>query len=100
MVKFRDRLRKTWEVARARLGESQKRMKTLYDRKSRSRVFKPGDKVLVLFPIQTNPLQARFHGSCEIERKGGCVDYVVKMPDRRKASQLCHVKMLEGVGGA
>ena len=95
VVKFKERLRKTWEIARTQLGESQKRMKTWYDKKSRYRNFKPGDKVLVLFPIQSDPLHARFHGPYVIERKVGELDYLVKTPDRRKPNQLCHVNMLK-----
>ena len=59
------------------------------------RVFKPGDKVLVLFKVQTNLLKARFHGPYEIMTKVNEVDYVVKTPDRRRPTQLCHVNMIK-----
>ena len=70
-------------------------MKTWYDKKACSRTFKPGDKVLVLFPLQGNPLQARFHGPYEIQTKVSNLNYVVKTPDRRKPTQLCHINMLK-----
>ncbi|XP_059847699.1 trimeric intracellular cation channel type A isoform X1 [Hypanus sabinus] len=59
------------------------------------RMFKPGDKVLVLFPVQTNPLQAIFHGPYEIMSKINYVDYVIRTPDRRRPTQLCHINMIK-----
>ena len=44
-----------------RAGQMAKRkMKVWYDRKTRSRCFEPGDRVLVLFPVVGNPLQAKY----------------------------------------
>ena len=54
-----------------------------------------GDKVLVLFHIAGNPLQARYHGPYTIEHCVDDVNYVVSTPDRRKQRQLCHVNMLK-----
>ena len=45
--------------------------------------------------IPGHPLQARYHGPYTIESKAGEVDYIVKMPDRRKSRQLCHINMLK-----
>ena len=70
-------------------------MKHLYDRTARERSFKPGDKVLVLLPITGQPLKARYHGPYDILQKVSDVDYVVKTPDRRKPTQLCHINMLK-----
>ena len=55
----------------------------------------PGDKVLVIFPITGQPLQARYSGPYEIETRINDVDYVVKTPGRRKSNQLCHINMLK-----
>ena len=95
VVKFKERLHRACALARENLESAQSRMKTWYDRKARRRVFKPGDKVLVLFPLQQNPLQARFHGPYEIQSKVNDLNYVVKTPDRRKPTQLCHINMLK-----
>jgi len=48
-------------LAQANLKNAQGRMKQWYDKSARSRVFKPGDKVLVLLPIHNHPLQ--YHDS-------------------------------------
>ena len=70
-------------------------MKKWYDKDAKSKIFSPGDKVLVLFPIPGHPLQARYHGPYTIESKVGEVDYIVKTPDRHKSRQLCHINMLK-----
>ena len=71
-------------------------MKTWYDKDAKNRVLSPGDRVLVLFPIPGNPLQARYHGPYyTVESKVGEDDYIVETPDRRKNRQLCHVNMLK-----
>jgi len=93
--KFKERLNRAHEIARQNLKEAQTKMKTWYDKDAKARVFKPGDNVLVLFPIPGHPLQARYHGPYTVESKQGEMNYVVKTPDRRKSRQLCHVNMLK-----
>ena len=95
MQDFRQRLQEMWKLAKDNLTSSQHHMKVWYDRKARARVFKPGEKVLVLFPIQSNPLQARFHGPYLVQKQVGDLNYVVQTPDRRRSTQLCHVNMLK-----
>ena len=51
---------RAWQIAKRNLQESQSKMKVWYDRKAKSRCFEPGDKVLVLFPVVGNPLQAKY----------------------------------------
>ncbi|PIK41670.1 hypothetical protein BSL78_21475 [Apostichopus japonicus] len=92
---FKHRLNRANEIARQNLEQGQAKMKQWYDKNAKNRVFQPGDKVLVLFPIQGQPLQARYFGPYEIESKMGDVDYVVKTPGRRKSRQLCHINMLK-----
>ena len=92
---FKARLMEAGELARKNLSRAQRQMKVWYDRKARERVFRVGDKVLVLLPIAGNPLQARYHGPYIIERCINDVNYVVSTPDRRKQRQLCHVNMLK-----
>ena len=54
-----------------------------------------GDKVLVLLPIVGNSLRARYHGPYTIERCINELNYVVRIPYRRKQRQLCHINMLK-----
>ena len=41
-------------------------MKVWYDRKAKSRCFESGDRVLVLFPVVGNPLQAKYSGPYKV----------------------------------
>ncbi|XP_074653661.1 uncharacterized protein LOC141907818 [Tubulanus polymorphus] len=77
------------------LKQAQGRMKTWYDKKARNREFKKDDKVLVLFPLKGHPFKAKFHGPYVVQEKVNDVNYIVSTPDRRKATQLCHVNMLK-----
>ncbi|XP_030835976.1 uncharacterized protein LOC115921856 [Strongylocentrotus purpuratus] len=77
---FRERMHKAWEVARQNLSDSQEKMKSWYDRKSKERNFEVG---------------ARFSGPYTIAKRVGDVDYVVNTPDRQKKRRVCHVNMLK-----
>ena len=91
----RDRLKRANDMAQEKLRDTQKRMKTWYDRKARTRTFHPGDKVLALLPIHGNPLQAKYCGPYTVAKKTSDVDYVINTPGRRKSKRLCHVNMLK-----
>ncbi|XP_072051590.1 uncharacterized protein [Amphiura filiformis] len=93
--KFKTRLKGASEMAKQNLKQGQQRMKVWYDKHAKSRQFDPGDKVLVLFPVLGNPLQARFSGPYVVKTREGDLNYIVKTPDRRKKTQLCHVNMLK-----
>ena len=80
---------------RSSLSAAQSKMKKLYDKNSLSRNFLPGDFVLVLLPVVGSCLQAKFCGPYEVERKMSDTDYVIKTPDRKKKSRVCHVNMLK-----
>ena len=90
-----NQLMKAGEIARANLKVSQRRMKAWYDQKARKRSFKVGDEVLILLPVQGQPLQARYSGPFTIERKINDIDYIVHTPGRRKEKRLCHINMLK-----
>jgi len=70
-------------------------MKTWYDHKARDRVFKCGDKVLVLLPVHESPLQAHYCGPFRVEEKVNSVDYFISTPGHSKAKRLCHVNVLK-----
>ena len=92
---FKDRLFRAGQIAKRNLQESQSKMKVCYDRKAKSRCFEPGDRVLVLFPVVGNPLQAKYSGPYKVVKKISDTNYLVKTPDRRKETQVCHINMLK-----
>ena len=79
VVNFKKRLRKATDIARKNLSEAQNNIKSWYDKKAKERVFQPGEKVLVLFPLQGNPLKARYR-PWVIEKKIAEVNYLVRTP--------------------
>ena len=66
-------------------------MKEHYDKRAKYRSSEEGDEVLVLLPLQGQPLAARYSGPYIIEKQVSDLDYVVSTPDRRKKAQLCHL---------
>ena len=92
---FKDRLFRAGQIAKRNLQESQSKMKVWYDRKAKSRCFEPGDRVFVLFPVVGNPLQAKYSGPYKVVKKISDTNYLVKTPDRRKETQVCHINMLK-----
>ena len=92
---LKDRLFRAGQIAKRNLQESQSKMKVWYDRKAKSRCFEPGDRVLVLFPVVGNPLQAKYSGPYKVVKKISDTNYLVKTPGRRKETQMCHINMLK-----
>ena len=92
---FKDRLFRAGQIAKRNLQESQSKMKVWYDRKARSRCFEPGDRVLVLFRVVGNLLQAKYSGPYKVVKKISDTNYLVKTPGRRKETQVCHINVLK-----
>ena len=92
---FKDRLFRAGQMGKRNLQESQSKMKVWYDRKAKSRCFEPGDRVLVLFPVVGNPLQAKYSGPYKVVKRISDTNYLVKTPGRRKETQVCHINMLK-----
>ena len=90
---FTARLIRAGQMAKRNLHESQSKMKVWYDRKTKLRSFKPGDTVLVLFPVVGNPLQAKYSGPYKVVKKISDTNYLVKTHGRREETQVCHINM-------
>ena len=84
----RDRLHTANRLAQKHLKRTQSVMKTWYDHKARDRVFKCGDKVLVLLPVHGSPLQARYCGPFTVEKKVNSIDYIISTPGHRKTKRF------------
>uniref|UniRef100_A0A667ZA24 Gypsy retrotransposon integrase-like protein 1 n=1 Tax=Myripristis murdjan TaxID=586833 RepID=A0A667ZA24_9TELE len=92
---FRQRLYEAGEMAKEKLQASQKKMKKLFDRRVEQREFSAGDQVLVLLPLVDSPFQAKFCGPCNVVRRVSEQNYLIEMPNRRKATKVCHVNLLK-----
>ena len=60
VLRTRERLVKALDVALEHLSRAQKNMKEHYDKRAKYRSFEEGDEVLVLLPLQGQPLAARY----------------------------------------
>ena len=92
---MRERLERMMTLAQGNLKNAQKQQKRWYDRTSRERTLKPGDRVLVLLPTSTSKLLAQWHGPYPVVSQVGRVNYVVDMVDRRKRKRVFHINMLK-----
>ncbi len=90
---FREQLHSACDIAKAHLVHTQSKMKSV------KRNFQPGDQVLVLIPVPSSALHARFAGPYSIEKKLSETNYVISTPDRRRKSRVCHINMLKSYVG-
>ena len=70
-------------------------MKVWYNKKTKSRCFEPGYRVLVLFPDAGNPLQAKYSGPYKVVKKISDTNFLVRTLGRCKETQVCHIHMLK-----
>jgi hypothetical protein len=90
----REKIKNAIDAATEHAKHERSKAKTYYDKRARAREFEIGDEVLVLLPVPTKPLQAKYYGPYRIVEKLGPVDYVVATHDRRKTKRVCHVNLL------
>ena len=84
VFELREKLEETLKIAREGIEKSQKRAKHYYDKKAKSRKFKPSDKVLILLPTDHNKLLMQWKGPFEVESVVGLNDYKVKVGSKLK----------------
>ena len=77
MIKLRERLEQTCQLAHDNLEKVQFKQKTYYDKRARSRKFDVGDKVLLLLPTKSNKLLLQWKGPYEVVELVNRMDYRV-----------------------
>ena len=95
MLDLRKRLADTVEVANATEISCKSKSKVWYDKKSHSRLFDPGQPVLMFTPIPGSGLDAKYEGPFEVLERLGSVYYIISRPDKRKKKQLVDVNLLK-----
>ncbi|XP_069176776.1 uncharacterized protein [Procambarus clarkii] len=88
-----------WEMATKTLENTQKAIKSRYDRRTKQKEFQVGDLVLVCTPTITGSLSARFVGPYPVVKKVTNLNYLLSTPDRRKKETLVHVNMIKKYEG-
>ena len=92
VMELRERLEETWKLAQQELEKAQRKQKFYYDRGVKARKLKPGDKVLVLLPTESNKLLMQWKGPYEIISAVGINDYKVRMGRKEKT---LHINLLK-----
>ena len=89
---FKYRLFRAGQMAKRSSGVP-KQNESMVSQKNKVNVFEPGDRVLVLFPVVGNLLQAKY--SYKVVKKTSDTNYLVRTIGRRKETQVCHISMLK-----
>ncbi|XP_040071417.1 uncharacterized protein LOC120843961 [Ixodes scapularis] len=92
MVDLRKRLEETCKAAHEELKKAQLTQKEHYDKKSRARQLREGDRVLILLPTDRNKLVLQWKGPFRVVEKRNDVDYVI---DLGQKTTVFHINMLK-----
>jgi len=92
VFELRNRLEDTCKLVEESLKESQVKAKAHFDRKSRIRELKAGNKVLILLPTDSHKLLMQWKGPFEVTERVGLADYRVQLPS---GSKVFHINMLK-----
>ncbi len=95
VTKLKDRLQIACSLARDALISTQAKMKQRYDQKAVVHLFHPGDKVWLFLSVPGSALSAKFSGPYVVQKKLSDTNYVIKTPDRRRQTRVCHVNMMK-----
>ena len=92
VTELREHLEDSLKLAQEELEKSQKRNKRHFDWKAKPRRLEVGDRVLILFPTNSNKLLMQWRGPYTVESRVGANDYRLKMGSKTKTY---HVNMLK-----
>lgn len=92
VLDLRERLETTAELARENLEKASQRHAKFFNKSTRARNIKVGDKVLVLLPTDSNKLLMQWKGPFSVTKKINKVDYQIDMKGKLKTF---HVNMLK-----
>ncbi|OOY33769.1 hypothetical protein BOV88_13515 [Solemya velum gill symbiont] len=95
VAKIKEKLYCATKLAREHLFKSQEKMKAHFDKNSKVREFKIGDKVLLYLPISKSTLQSRYCGPYLVKKKVSDIGYIISTPDRVKKTRFCHINLLK-----
>ncbi|XP_071964120.1 uncharacterized protein [Antedon mediterranea] len=92
VMDLQERLHETCQMAQKNLQKSKVRYKQYYDKKSKSREFEVGDKVLLLLPTDKNKLLLQWKGPFKVVKKCGYLDYQIDINGKFK---IFHANLLK-----
>ncbi len=95
VLDLRTKLHTLGRLSMESLLQAQDRQSRLYNQGTRLRKFAPGEKVLVLLPMSSSKLLAKWQGPFEVTRRIGDLNYEVVHTDRNGAHQIYHLNLLK-----
>ncbi|XP_070550990.1 uncharacterized protein [Ptychodera flava] len=87
VLDLRERLEETCKLARKELLKSQFRYKYHFDKKTKERHFKVGERVLLLLPTEHDKLKMQWQGPYVVKEKVGPMDYRLEIKNKLKLYQ-------------
>jgi hypothetical protein len=91
VVNLRERLELTCELVKRNMEQASRKQAKIYNRRSRFRKLKVGEKVLLL-PTNANKLLMHWKGPYEVLEKVGELDYKITIKSKVK---MFHINMLK-----
>lgn len=95
VMKMREKMEQMTTLVQINMKEAQRRQKDLFDKKAKTRVFQPGQEVLLLLPTTDNKLLAKWQGPFKVLRQMSPATYELDMLCHRKKKQTYHVNLLK-----
>ena len=92
VVDLRDRIETTLEIARQGLEKAHSRSKHYYDKRTRPRKLRVGERVLILLPTDGNKLLMQWKGPYTVKEKLGQNDYRIEVQGKTKTY---HINLLK-----
>lgn len=92
---MQDRIAAVMPLVQEHMEQAQEAPRRLYNRGAKTRVFNPGDRLLVLVPTVESKFLEKWQGPFEIMERVGKVNYKVYQPGKRKPEQLYHLNLLK-----
>jgi hypothetical protein len=92
VVAMRERLKEFMRLSNENESLNKTKEKVYYDKTSRARKFRVGEKVLLLLPSSTSKLLSEWKGPFEVVRRINKVDYVIRV---NEVERTYHVNMLK-----
>lgn len=93
IVETRNSLEKVRKMVKNNEMISKKRQKKYFDRNTKTRLLKIGEKALILLPTSTNKLLAQWKGPFLVTGKSSPVDYKIQI--RKGVEKTYHINMLK-----
>nr|XP_022307941.1 uncharacterized protein LOC111113940 [Crassostrea virginica] len=88
VLDLKERLQSMAELAKVSLEKSSTRYKKCYDRKTRNRTIKAGEKALVLLPTDNNKLLLQWKGPYVVTKRSNRVDYQLDVKGKLKTFHI------------